>query len=179
MTHVRSITTSPASTLLSAECPRRPASGDGEPVPPPPPFNTFYSTPYPFLLPPSSLIHSFIPPSTPLSPFLPSLTPPSLPPSIPPSPPPLSFSLLPSFSLSPYSFSFSLPLPLSLPPSSSTLLHRQCHRCCFESGDDMAPTIANFDEPASRCGRKINAPKVFTFPDDQVNIVIMLSEKAR
>ena len=58
-----------------------------------------------------------------------------------------------------------------IPPLPS--LYRQCHRCCIESGDDLAPTIASFDEPASRCGRKINAPKVFTFPEDQVPNCLM------
>ena len=30
------------------------------------------------------------------------------------------------------------------------------------------PTMADWDEPASRCGRKIQPPKVFFYPEDQV-----------
>lgn len=45
---------------------------------------------------------------------------------------------------------------------------RQCHECCFSSGDELVPTMADWDEPASRCGRKIQPPKVFFYPEDQV-----------
>lgn len=46
--------------------------------------------------------------------------------------------------------------------------HRQCHECCFSSGDELVPTIAGWDEHASRCGRKIQPPKVLCYPEDQV-----------
>ena len=46
---------------------------------------------------------------------------------------------------------------------------RQCQRCCVSSGDELMPTIADFDEPASRSGRKIQRPKPLVYQDDQVS----------
>ena len=45
---------------------------------------------------------------------------------------------------------------------------RQCQRCCVSSGDELMPTIADFDEPASRSGRKIQRPKPLVYQDEQV-----------
>ena len=45
---------------------------------------------------------------------------------------------------------------------------RQCQRCCVSSGDELMPTIADFDEPASRSGRKIQRPKPLVYLDEQV-----------
>lgn len=42
---------------------------------------------------------------------------------------------------------------------------RQCHACCQSSGDELTPIMANFDEPASRSGRKIKIPKVLSYPN--------------
>ena len=48
-------------------------------------------------------------------------------------------------------------------------LSRQCQDCCVTSGDELLPTIADFDGPASRCGRKIQPPKALIYSDEQVH----------
>ena len=50
------------------------------------------------------------------------------------------------------------------------LYFRQCQKCCVSSGDELIPTIADFDQPASRCGRKIQRPKALVYADEQVPI---------
>lgn len=47
----------------------------------------------------------------------------------------------------------------------------------MESGDELLPSIASFDEPASRSGRRIQPPKPLTYPDNQVRCSVMYDEE--
>lgn len=37
---------------------------------------------------------------------------------------------------------------------------RQCEECCFDSEDELKPSVAKDNEPTSRFGRKLNHPRL-------------------
>ena len=37
---------------------------------------------------------------------------------------------------------------------------RQCEECCFDSEDELKPSVAKDNEPKSRFGRKLNHPRL-------------------
>ena len=43
----------------------------------------------------------------------------------------------------------------------------------MSSGDELTPTIADFDVPASRCGRKIQPPKALIYQEEQVQDCVL------
>lgn len=58
--------------------------------------------------------------------------------------------------------------PLAKVPKKSAKWGWQCHKCCYNSEDELTPSIPNFDEPSSRSGRRIKVPKALSYPDLQV-----------
>ena len=60
--------------------------------------------------------------------------------------------------------------PLTKVPKKTAKWGWQCHQCTRNSDDDLVPVIPNFDEPSSRSGRRLKAPKSLSYDDHVSNL---------